>query len=277
MKLLCFGRLSTCVIALLLLLPWPGRSAQFVELTAEIELADWDTRFFSDRIVRSSNPRSVAASPILFGPNGLVRCVVGTNSWLIEATNPNGRRVYWFTGTNMITYFEHAGAAQTGQTNCVIRASPDGNPGRPVRVADLMTFDVGGRFCWLALCSGSFLDREVRQIYPPGDLWKQSSLVYSGWTNDLTRFGDSLGLPERLDLLTTNNQPVFQYQTRHTTNVLGWTFPLEFYGVQYLPAASNVWKLHLTAKGRITAIGPGTPPHIPTAAIKSARVFPEDY
>lgn len=275
MKLFWFGQLLTWAMALLLLLPWPGRAAQFVELTAEVELIDWDYEFFDDRTARHSNP-SMPALPSIFRRNRLVRCVVGTNSWLIEVPIANGRRVYWFTGTNMIQYVESVGAAQMSQTNCVIRESPDGNPGRQVRVADLMTFDVGGRFCWLALCSGSFLGREGRQIYPPSDLWKQSSLTYSGWTNDLTRFSDTLGLPQRLDLLTTNNQPVFQYQARQTTNVLGWTFPLEFYGVQYQPAASNVWKLQLTAKGRITAIGPGTTPHIPAAAIKWAKVVPEN-
>lgn len=273
MKVLCLGWFSPWAL-LLLALPLSGSSAQFVELTAEIELNDWDYPFFFDRTVSTSKP-DAPKPPSLFRTNGLVRCVVGTNTWLIEVPNQNGRRMYWFTGTNLIQYAEFAKADQPGSTNCVIRESVDGNPGRPVRVADLMTFDAGGRFCWLALCSGSFLRREGRQIYPPSDLWKQSALVYSGWKDRTTQFADSLGLPQSLDLLATNSQPVFQYQARQTTNVLGWTFPLEFYAVQYLPSASNLWKLHLTVKGRITAIGAGTEPQIPEAALETARRLPE--
>jgi hypothetical protein len=257
------------------LFPLHCLSAHFVELSAEIELNDWDHPFFVDRLENFS-AKSPPKRPSLFRTNGLVRCVVGTNTWLIEVPAQNGKRMYWFTGTNLIQYFETTISGEESRGHCVISESKDGNPGRPVRVADRMTFDPGGRLSWLAFCSGTFLRGNGRQIYPPGDLWKQSTLVYSGWTDRTTQFDDALGLPKSLDLLATNNQPIFQYQTRHTTNVLGWTFPLEFYGVQYLPTASNLWKLHFTAKGRITAIGPGTEPHIPEKLLTTATRLPQE-
>ena len=61
---------------------------------------------------------------------------------------------------------------------------------------------------------------------------------------------------------TTNNQPVCQYRAALPTNVLDWNFPLEFYLVQYRPAGTSGWELHLTAKGKVTAIGVGTKPQI---------------
>jgi len=55
----------------------------------------------------------------------------------------------------------------------------------------------------------------------------------AGRENTTSIFTKSLGLPRSVKLFTENNQPVFQYQVRQSTNVLGWNFPLEFYLVQY--------------------------------------------
>ena len=91
-------------------------------------------------------------------------------------------------------------------------------------------------------------------------------MVYSGWSDQTTVFKDGLGLPKSLDLIATNNQPIFQYQVHKSTNVLGWNFPLEFYCVQYLPTGTNLLKLHLTTKGKLTSIKEGTKPEIPVEA-----------
>src|SRR5207245_9498920 len=111
-----------------------------------------------------------------------------------------------------------------------------------------------GSICWLSFCSGSFLKRDGRQIFPPIPFWKESSLVYSGWSDKITAFKDGLGLPRSVDLIARNNQPIFQYRVRQSTNLLGWNFPLEFYCVQYLPSWTNLWMLALRAKGRVTYI-----------------------
>jgi len=47
--------------------------------------------------------------------------------------------------------------------------------------------------------------------------------------------------------------------------------PLEFYCVQYLPAGTNLWKLHFTAKGKLTSIKEGTKPKIPAEVKKAAE------
>ena len=134
-----------------------------------------------------------------------------------------------------------------------------------------MGFDLPGNICWLAFCSGSFLKHEGRKINSPSAFWKESSIVSSGWSDQTDVFKDSLGLPNSINLITTNNQSIFQYQVRQSTNLLGWNFPLEFYGVQYLPTGANGWKLHLTIKGKVTAISVGSKPQIPAEVLKAAE------
>lgn len=222
-----------------LLFPFQSGADQFVELKAEIDYDEWDFRFSADRINRDleKNPLS---PPSIFHTNYTVRCVVGTNAWLIERNYSNEKQTYWFTGTNIIWLSvaakETPRSPRVGERFTWTKESSDGNPGHPGGVADLMGFDLPGRISWLAFCSSSFLKRDGRQIFPPSQWWKESSLVYSGWSDQTTVFQDGLGLPRILDLIATNNQPIFQYQTRQSTNVLGWNFPLEFYCVQYLPA-----------------------------------------
>ena len=251
-----------------LLFPLHCEAEQFVELTAEIDFDDWDYRLFKDRINNDPGQTHLML-PSIFTTNSSVRCVVGTNTWMIEFDSENAKTTYWFTGTNIIEHSVITKAIpnrpRIGERFTRAYASKDGNPGRPVRVPDLMG---AGSICWLSFCSGAFLKREDRQIFPPSSFWKESSLVYSGWSDQTTVFKDSLCLPKSVDLIATNNQPIFQYQVHQSTNVLGWNFPLEFYGVQYLPTGTNNWKLHLTLKGRVTAIGAGSKPEIPPDVMK---------
>lgn len=245
------------VLVFCLLFPLQRGAAQFVELTAEIAFDNWDYWFFCDKI--NKYPGRGNHPPSIFTTNYTVRCVVGTNTWLIERDTKNGKKMCWFTGTNIITTTAVTkGAPYTPQTRTY--ESSDGNPGRPVHVAELMT--VGERISWLAFCSASFLKREGRQIFPPSDLWKQTISAPFGFSDQTTVFKDGLGLPRSLDLIATNNQPVFQYQIRHSTNVLSWNFPLEFYLVQYV-GRTNGWQVQLTAKGKLTSIKEGTKPEIP--------------
>lgn len=273
-------------LGLCFLLPLAGSAAQFVGLTVELQLSDWGFMFFSDRL--GKNPGQVEGQPSIFTDNKIRRCVVGADTWMIESTFDAFDETRWFTGTNIIAHTvitkqppeelvrkmkEHATLAlgappPAGHRYTTIHESVDGNPGRPGGVADLMGFDLPAGISWLAFCSGPALKREGRRIYPPSDLWKESRIAFSGWTDSTEVFDDSLGLPRRIDLISTNGQPIFQYQVRQSTNVLGWSIPLEFYGVQYLPTASNTWKLHLTFKGRVTSIGPASEPGIPAEVMK---------
>jgi len=260
------------------LLSLAGAGAQFVGLTVELEICDWDYMFFSDRAGKSPGE---TGTPTIFSDHNFIRCIVGTDTWMVENKLPTFDVTRWFTGTNIIEHTvikqkspdavarqisERTGLALTappaGHRYTKIFDSVDGNPGRPVRVADLMGF-VPARVSWLAFCSNLALKRDSRRIFPPSPMWKESSLAYSGWSDSIAVFQDGLGLPRSISLVSTNGQPSFQYQVHQTTNLLGWTIPLEFYGVQYLPSRSNTWKLHLTIKGRVTAIGPMARPEIP--------------
>jgi hypothetical protein len=78
--------------------------------------------------------------------------------------------------------------------------------------------------------------------------------------NKTTFFDDDLALPSSATLYVTNQQPLLQYRAMLTTNMLGWNFPLEFYLAQYYPVEKNEWALCLTAKGKVTSIGPAARP-----------------
>ena len=248
-----------CVISLCLLFPLIGAAQQFVDVTAEIEGDNWGGLFFNDQKGPKLPDGSRLFSSSIFHSNAVYHCVVGTSSWLVERGNENGKFSSWFTGTNIIEQWVRPNAKPYREAV----ASVDGNPGQPVRVQDRI--DPVGRICWLAFCSGSFLARDGRQIYPPADQWKEAGLLLdSRWSEQTTVFPDAFGLPKSVTLFATNHQPILQYQARGSTNVLGWNFPLEFYLVQYLPDGTNGWKLELTAKGRVTAIGVGNKPSLPS-------------
>ena len=271
-----------------LCLPFQSRceAPQVVELTAEIEVNNWDYWFLEDK---GSLPKTDGERRSIFTKFATVHCVVGTNAWLMEGDfyrNSKARR--WFTGTNIIEQsvitqeLPEAETKRLSQISKFVITSPgvghqstrtyqtaDGNPGRPARVIDLM--DLRGRICWLAFCSGSALKREGRQLFPPDDLWKELLSAPAGFMDKTTVFKDGLDLPRSLELFTPKDQLIFQYQVRQSTNVLGWNFPLEFYGVQYRPVGTNGWVVQLTVKGKVTTIGVGTEAKIPPLAEKTAE------
>lgn len=285
MKRILIKQVQGWALILCLLAPFRSGAAQFVELTAEIQCCDWDYMFFCDRLGKYPGE---AGTPSIFTKTQTGRCVVGDDTWMIESTFQTFDTTRWFTGTNIIahtvitkqppdalarqisesTKLAIGAAPPVGHRYTKVHDSVDGNPGRPGGVADLMGFDLPASISWLAFCSGPALKREGRRIFPPSPMWKESSIAYSGWSDSTEVFKDGLGLPRNINLLSTNGQSIFQYQVRQSTNVLGWSIPLEFYGVQYLPTGTNGWKLHLTFKGRVTSIGPASKPEIPADVMK---------
>jgi hypothetical protein len=253
-------------------------TAQFVELTAQVDVNEWSAHSMVE-------------------PYKL-HLVVGTNSWRMDGDLcGNCDMTYWFTGDMII---EHSKVTKMpvgvelspeeikemkrfiGSESTRAYESPDGNPSFSwtARVADRL--GLTARIGWLAFCSGPYLQREGRAIFPPNDLWKET--VPTAAFSDVTvRFNDAFGLPKLLELYMTNCpnvQPVLQYRVMSSTNIMGWEFPLEFKMAQYsaapLPgipgiiAGTNGWELNFVARGRVTAIGPGTKPQVPEAVLKAA-------
>jgi hypothetical protein len=258
------------------ILPAQFASAQFADLKAEVEVADWRSNGF--------NTWTTA-----------VHCVVGTNCWQIDGSfSKNANITYWFTGTNLLeesvvtkdvsddlnrelrrelkdldaSDLPNLTAPAIGTSNSRVYESRDGNPGHTVRQLDLMTMPA--RVSWLAFCSGPYLKREGRRLYPPSDLWKE--LVCTDHFVDKTiTFEDTLGLPNRIDLYTTNAQElVLQYRVTSSTNFNDWEFPLSFELVQYCTAplpgnphvtmGTNGWQLQFVARGKVASVTEGAAP-----------------
>jgi hypothetical protein len=213
---------GSLILALMLgVLSWSNcLEAQFVHLTVEVETTFWD-----------------CSAPSINTKTWTTECVVGTNCWLIRG-DPFGSLV-WSSGSNSVIKGER------------VLESADGNPGRPPGQTDFLL--APGKISWLAFCSGPLLSQKGEGLPLPSDLWKEYLPASWQTSEKITRFDDELGLPERL-VLYHNSQPVLQYRVTLTTNVLDWTFPREFYLAQYIPAGTNAWQVHLTAKGRLLSI-----------------------
>ena len=267
----------------------PAAAAQFVELSVEVEINDWSYWFWADRenLPWSGNPESS-----IFGkPGGPIRCVVGTNTWMMEGPFSSSARVsYWFTGTNIIRRHQitselpkeklvsvagiPAGKSpEAASVHSTITPSRDGNPGRPVRVVDVM-MSPAEIFCWLAFCSSPVVRGNDPWIPFPSAFWKQYFPAGTKFTNNIAAFEDDLCLPTGITVCTDKGELALQYQAHRSTNVLGWNFPLEFYLVQYKPArlrGTNSWEVQLTAKGRVTAIGKALEPQLPEDVFREGK------
>jgi hypothetical protein len=279
------------VLCLGLLLPVRLVAAEYVELTAELQIDSWAFWFLQNKETSSAELRETTNT--VFTPSWPVRCVVGSNTWMIENdyTEQTGQKVTrWFTGTNIIEstlitrakpeeYYRRFSQAQAtklamtaprvGSQHTRVYETRDGNPGRSIGATDLI-MDLHGMIPWMAFCSGPALKREGRRVPLPSAMWKH--YFPDQFTDNTACFDDSLGLPMHIDVFTKKGQRVLQYQVRRSTNVLGWDFPLEFYLVQYTRASwpqTNSMEVHFTAKGKTTAIKPGDKPHIPEEVLTS--------
>jgi hypothetical protein len=251
----------------------------FVEVTVKIEMDDWSFNFLQDQ--RRFDSNSSLAAVGRSDSSRTLRCVIGSNSWVIEAEPgnlvENVKETIWFTGTNIIQH-DMLVVGMTRQVNpqpgtavgtfpaggerwTRVWESTDGNPGRPVNQADVL--QTAAKTCWLAFCSGSFLKHDGRKIPLPDDLWKEYLSAPNGFSDLTTVFKDDLGLPKSIKLFAETNQAILEYQVHRSTNMLGWNIPLEFYLIQYNRAGTNGWEALFTAKGQVTAIGPGKKIEVP--------------
>jgi len=261
------------IISLLLLLLFSTRADEFLELKTEIEISQWSYWFMEDARVPNKAHKSIFQEP------KPIRVIIGTNTWLMEGKfYRNADVMRWFTGTNIVersiiteqlpdpprlSNFPVGISPPAGEVRIREKPSVDGNPLRPVRVADLM--DLQGNIIWLAFCSGQSLKRSGHELYPLMDLWKERCQCSGRFIDKTHLFEDELKLAKSMELFTEKGELIFQYQVRQSTNVLGWNIPLEFYLVQYGPPQylhTNSWEVEFTAKGRVTAISSARSPSI---------------
>src|SRR4051812_29785414 len=244
------------LLMLLILAGIANSSAQYMEVSAQIEYTEW-------------RPKGVKVYP------WTLQCIVGTNSWQMNGDfTLNAATTYWFTGSNIVEYavvttelskelskFETG--SPVGTEILHVCDSEDGNPGTlsgcgphdiPFRRGPDCLCALG-RIGWLAFCSGPCLKSPGRHIFPPSDLWKDLVCAPAGFSDETTVFDDTLGLPKTIELHTPTAQPIMQYRVTFSTNVLGWELPTKFMLAQYRPAFSadgrgfstNTWELDLTA------------------------------
>jgi len=233
----------------------------FVDLTADVEVTGWGNSAYD-------NP------PMFRSTLWKIRCVVGTNAWLITASNqvrkPSREISFYawhYTGSSLV---EQWGTGDPTEPLGTHTCDFNGDPGS-VQNAEFNTPIL--KISWLAFCSGPLLNRQEKQIPLPHVLnWLLPSdytFPPAGLRNEVVRFDDDLGLPISIDVLSKGGDPVLQYRTLQgpiaspaSTNVAEWLFPLEFRAIQYARnrKATNTWQADLIAHGKVTSIKVGSEP-----------------
>ena len=120
---------------------------------------------------------------------------------------------------------------------------------------------------WLAFCSGSFFQTAARRIPLPIGVALPLRSVPS-YFDTRSLFADTLGLPKRLELYTADKQLLCQYRVEHSTNLLGWNFPLKFSLMQYRLNNEDQLVPHGLVEGKVTSIDRTTEPQIPEDVLK---------
>jgi hypothetical protein len=234
--------------------------AQYVEVSATIEGTSWP---FSSSGQRAEHRRTYTT-----------RCIFGTDLWFIEDDGPlNAKETWWCTGTNIIQRTvitmespEHAGAPflpgprgpplHIGDTFVTVHRASEAKPltGIP-------------NLTWLAFCSGSFLKAENRRLLPPF-----SAQGISGTTSDKTEtFRDALGLPNRVEIYSPNDELICVYEVRQSTNFSGWNVPLQFEFTQFEARGSKAPERYYHALGTVRSVRYGTEPRIPSDLREKVR------
>jgi hypothetical protein len=237
---------STLTLCTALLLAVPAWADQFVEVAADIEITSWRYQEETGLPLKKSRTYSV-------------RCVVGTNTWLIENhSRTNFKESVWFMDGKVVRLLTLTddpapdepgfGMRRRGSRSANVVASVDGYP----------SGDMFLNLPWFAFCSGSYLKRPERALPLPA-----ADRAAFGFTDETTVFADSLGLPRRVAFRTTQRQLKCEYQVQKSTNVLGWNFPTTFTVVQNEPNSFGQWNRQLTVSGRVTAIRPAPKPEMP--------------
>jgi hypothetical protein len=244
---------ASAVLTAFVLLGVTSAHAEFVHLTADIELTSWTS--YDDP------PQYVTVT-------SKVECIVGTNTWWLKSSAVEGaNETWWYTGSNLVWQVEKPDSEMSART-FHFNGSLDSGPNGPYLGAQQ-------RAAWLAFCSGAFLNRPSREVPQLTVMWKETWLFEdhakapAGFADKTVRFEDELGLPISLDVFAGQGQPLMQYRVQHghgpspeITNVLGWQFPRQFQVNQYMPLGRSRenWQLYLSAKGTLTSACAGAAP-----------------
>ena len=239
------------VLCAAVLLCQPGWTAQFVEVAAEFEITSW--RYQEETGLPMKRNQAYA-----------VRCVVGTNMWLIEnRSRTNATESVWFMDGKIIRQTTYAEDPTPAAEDPVYRGYR-----RLPRASILMTADgyPGGdlflNLPWFAFCSGPYLSRPGGSVPLPTPGQDRAAFGFKG---EATVFEDSLGLPKRATFHTAQGQLKCDYQVQKSTNILGWNFPIAFTVGQNEPDSLGKWNRQLSISGRVTSIRPAKPIELPEA------------
>jgi hypothetical protein len=230
-----------------LLLSLPTSAAQFVEVNADLEITTW--RYQEETGLPLKNSRGYS-----------MRCVVGTNTWLIENhSQTNFKESVWFVDGRIVrqTVNQDSAADELGirtmrrsPRSASVLSAPDGYPGGELLL----------NLPWFAFCSGPYLKLPGHSVPLPTPTQDR---VAFGFRAEVTAFADSLGLPRRVAFYTGQRQLKCDYQVQLSTNVLGWNFPTAFTVVQNEPNDIGQWNRQLSVSGRVISIQPAKKPELP--------------
>jgi hypothetical protein len=222
--------------AALLALP---AAAQFVEVTARLEITNWQYQAETGLPLKSTRTASV-------------RCVVSTNEWLVEhQPRTNTTDSTWFMNRKLIRQINYNDepASEDATFRSFRRYS------RPASVFDNSDGYPAGELIvnvpWFAFCSGPFLRRSTRGVPVPVSAPDRAAF---GFTNETSIFADSLGLPRRAVFHAPTGQIKCDFQVQQSTNLFGWNFPLAFTVVQNEPDSFGKWNRQLMIAGLVTSI-----------------------
>ncbi len=240
----------------------PDPAAEFVELTADIEILPWG----------SGPGGSDGARPQSFQ----IHAIVGRNNWILEYQLGQTTNRCSFDGVRIVeqrwtprTAQDPAGANPSVYLWSRDSESPDGNPGQTVQVMDHL--EMVGRIAWLAFCSAPALNNPSHKLYPPWDFWKEY-FPPATFVEKVSRFQDDLGLPASVLLLSGEHQPILDYRVFVTTNVVGWLFPQSFFLIEHAPTehlpTGGGWKPQHVVHGKLTSIAPAANPLPPSKVVE---------
>jgi hypothetical protein len=237
-----------------LLLVTARSPAQFVEVSMQIEGTSWALNS-AGQLAEHRRTNSV-------------RCVFGTNDWLIEGEfTRNSKETWWCIGTNIFkeVLVTKDVPESEPQRSTLVRA-----PGAPLHVGDRFTtiYSPSGaqplhgiaELTWLAFCSGSFLNAKGRTILPPFTMGTKEN----DYSDNTELFEDALALPRRIEIHNRRKEVVCTYEVRQSTNFAGWNVPIRFEITQNDPTrrVKPFWQGSATVTSIQRATQPSAPPDL---------------